>query len=61
MKGANFVRLLTLLLLLGLSGRALGQKRSDRSGNNNPSSITPAGPKRTDRTIPDSERVSTLR
>jgi hypothetical protein len=51
--------LLTLLLVLGLPG--LGQKRSDR-GKKDPKSEAgeTAGPKRTDRTIPESERVKVI-
>lgn len=55
------IRLLTLLLLLGFSEQVLlGQKRSDRGRNNNPGVTAPAGPKRTDRIIAESERVKII-
>jgi len=53
---------LALLLIFsiscGLSLQAFGQKRSDRSNRDN--TPAPAGPKRTDRTIPESERVKVI-
>lgn len=48
--------LLTLLLSAGLSSQTFGQKRSDRGAN----TPAPVGPKRTDRTIPESERVKVI-
>jgi hypothetical protein len=59
-RSTSLIRPLALLLLLGLSWQAFGQKRSDRSRDNTSPATTPAGPKRTDRTIPESERVKVI-
>lgn len=52
----SFALLLILSMPSGLSLQAFGQKRSDRGAN----TPAPAGPKRTDRTIPESERVKVI-
>jgi hypothetical protein len=61
MRQVSLLRWLTPLLILGLSLPAFGQKRSDRvNRDNKPESRAPVGPKRTDRTIPESERVKVI-
>src|SRR5262245_2617889 len=64
-KKVNLPRLLTLLLIFsiswGFSSQILGQKRSDRSNRDNkPEPRAPVGPKRSDRAIPESERVRVI-
>ncbi|MGE0126861.1 MAG: carboxypeptidase regulatory-like domain-containing protein [Blastocatellales bacterium] len=62
MRRNTLPRLLGLLLILSISGglplQALGQKRSNRG--NKRESTAPAGPKRTDRIVPESERVKVI-
>jgi len=65
MKSAGLSQSLALLLVFSISlspsFKALGQKRSDRGANDNkPEPTTSAGPKRTDRSIPESERVKVI-
>jgi PEGA domain len=65
MKKVSLPRLLTLLLMFsvswGFSSQILGQKRSDRGNRDSkPESSAPIGPKRTDRAIPESERVKVI-
>ena len=59
----SFAQLLTAFLIILISvwipSQAFGQKRSDRSGDK-PETSSPAGPKRTDRAIPESERVKVI-
>src|SRR5262249_57446502 len=59
---SQLLTLLLIFLIIGsLSLRTLGQKRSDRgAGDNKPETTSPAGPKRTDRSIPESERVKVI-
>lgn len=53
--------LLSMFLILALSPLSLAQKRSDRSkSDTKPAKNDTAGPKRTDRTIPESERVKII-
>lgn len=50
-----------LLVVLAISTQGLAQKRSDRSKSDNKSTKTnTSGPKRTDRTVPESERVKVI-
>src|SRR5262249_37632318 len=59
---SQLLTLLLIFLIIGsLSLQTLGQKRSDRgAGDNKPETTSPAGPKRTDRSIPESERVKVI-
>ncbi|HKQ77188.1 MAG TPA: carboxypeptidase regulatory-like domain-containing protein [Blastocatellia bacterium] len=65
MKKVSLPRSLTLLLIFSVSGgfssHVLGQKRSDRgTGEDKTRPSAPVGPKRTDRAIPESERVKVI-
>jgi len=53
-----FRTLLIFLISYGLFVQAFGQKRSDRSNRDN--TPAPIGPKRTDRAVPESERVKAI-
>jgi hypothetical protein len=56
-----FAQLLVLLLVLCLPAVGLSQKRSDRGKSDDKSdSVDKVGPKRTDRTVPESERVKAI-
>jgi hypothetical protein len=57
----SFIQSAVLILSISvwIPSQALGQKRSDR-GSDKPETSSPAGPKRTDRAIPESERVKVI-
>ena len=58
---AALVQLMALGLVIGLPHQGFAQKRSDRSKNTGKSdSRDVVGPKRTDRTVPESERVKVI-
>jgi hypothetical protein len=56
----RFLQLIILALVIGLPSQALGQKRTERGKNDKTDSGETSGPKRTDRTIPESERVKVI-
>ncbi|HQR34085.1 MAG TPA: carboxypeptidase regulatory-like domain-containing protein [Blastocatellia bacterium] len=54
------ITLLLMLLAVALSTEGVAQKRSDRSKNDKPGKTETVGPKRTDRTVTESERVKVI-
>lgn len=56
-----FSTILGVLVVVSLSTNGFGQKRSDRNKTDDkPTPTSTAGPKRTDRTVPESERVKVI-